>query len=138
MENDFYFLLFVFFVFFSILAMHSQDKQQLMTIDDSSLTERWLINNDSVIKAIFDVASYTYGPLLGLYAFGFFTKRRITDKYAPYVCLAAPILTYLIQANSDVLLFGYKFGFELLILNGLLTFLGLLAISYTALPPEEA
>jgi len=89
----------------------------------------WFINDDSVIKAIFQVAGYTYGPLLGLYSFGFFTKRKIKDRLAPFVCIAAPLLTYIINANADTLLFGYKFGFELLILNGLITFLGLLAIS---------
>jgi len=89
----------------------------------------WFINDDSVISALFKAAGYTYGPLLGLYAFGFFTDRSIIDKYSPAVCIAAPILTYLISANSELLLFGYKFGFELLILNGLLTFLGLWAIS---------
>ncbi len=89
----------------------------------------WFINDDAVIAAIFTVAGYTYGPLLGLYAFGFFTKRPINDRLAPYVCIAAPILTYIINSNSELLLFGYKFGFELLILNGLITFLGLLFIS---------
>ncbi len=96
----------------------------------------WFINDDAVIAAIFTVASYTYGPLLGLYAFGFFTKRPINDRLAPYVCIAAPILTYLINSNSELLLFGYKFGFELLILNGLITFLGLFFISEPEL--EEA
>jgi len=89
----------------------------------------WFINDAAVIAAIFTVASYTYGPLLGLYSFGFFNKRPINDRLAPYVCIAAPILTYIINANSELLLFGYKFGFELLILNGLITFLGLLFIS---------
>ena len=97
----------------------------------------WAINNDSVISAIFNVASYTYGPLLGLYAFGFFTKRKITDKFAPIVCCLAPVLTFLIDEFSHVLLFGYQFGFELLILNGALTFLGLLAISYPTIEEEE-
>ena len=96
----------------------------------------WFINDDSVISAIFTAAGYTYGPLLGLYTFGFFTGRKIVDKFAPIVCIAAPILTYLINANSELLLFGYKFGFELLILNGLLTFLGLLGISYATIPAE--
>jgi len=89
----------------------------------------WFINDESVISALFKVAGYTYGPLLGLYAFGFYTKRKLVDRFAPYVCIAAPILTYIINANSELLLFGYQFGFELLILNGLLTFLGLWAIS---------
>lgn len=87
------------------------------------------INNDAVIKQIFTVASYTYGPLLGLYAFGFFTRLKIRDGVVPFVCIAAPILTYVINANSEKWLSGYKFGFELLILNGLLTFLFLLFIS---------
>ncbi len=83
------------------------------------------LNDDSVINELFRVATYTYGPLLGLYVFGFFTKIKIWDKYAPIVCIAAPVLCYVLNANSETLLGGYKFGFELLILNGLLTFLGL-------------
>ena len=90
----------------------------------------WFINDDSVIAAIFRVAGYTYGPLLGLYAFGFFMKRKVVDRYVPLICIASPILTYIINANSELLLFGYKFDFELLILNGLLTFLGLYIYSY--------
>ncbi len=97
----------------------------------------WFINNDAVIAAIFTVASYTYGPLLGLYTFGFFTKRKVNDSLVPYICIASPILTYLINANSELLLFGYKFGFELLILNGLLTFLGLAFISEAEIEEDE-
>lgn len=82
----------------------------------------------SVINDLFTIAGYTYGPLLGLYAFGFFTKFKIKDRFAPIVCIASPILTYIINTNSEAWLNGYKFGFELLILNGLLTFLGLFAI----------
>lgn len=88
----------------------------------------WLVNNDAVIAAIFTVAGYTYGPLLGLYIFGFFTKLKVKDHLVLSICLAAPILTYLINVNSEAW-FGYTFSFELLILNGVLTFLGLLAIS---------
>ena len=83
------------------------------------------INNEAVISAIFKVAMYTYGPLLGLYAFGFFTQGAVIDKLVPLVCLASPFLTYIINANSENWLGGYKFGFELLLLNGLITFLGL-------------
>jgi len=90
----------------------------------------WMVNDKAVIAQIFTVASYTYGPLLGLFAFGFFTKRPILDKYAPLVCIAAPIITYFLNKYSELLFLGYKFGFELLILNGLLTFIGLLLISY--------
>lgn len=87
------------------------------------------INDDSVIVAVFKVAGYTYGPLLGLYSFGLFTERKIKDKLAPIVCLLSPLLTYLLNINSEWLLGGYKFGFELLLVNGLLTFIGLWIIS---------
>ncbi len=86
------------------------------------------INNDSVITAVFKVAGYTYGPLLGLYAFGLFTRFRVKDKYVPLVAVLSPILTYIISANSARWFNGYIFGFELLILNGLLTFVGLLIL----------
>jgi SSS family solute:Na+ symporter len=83
------------------------------------------INNQSVISAVFTVAGYTYGPLLGFYSFGLFTKYKVKDRWVPLVAIASPILCYIISSNSEVLLNGYKFGFELLILNGLLTFLGM-------------
>lgn len=86
------------------------------------------INDQSVINSIFAVAGYTYGPLLGLFAFGLFTKLDIHDKWVPLVCLLAPVLTYIINVNSVDWLGGYKFGFELLMLNGLLTFVGLALI----------
>jgi len=89
----------------------------------------WLINDKSVINALFKFAGYTYGPLLGLYAFGLFTTRTVNDSRVPIICVLAPILTYLINANSEMLLFGYKFGFELLLVNGLLTFMGLWSLS---------
>ncbi|MCH2023241.1 MAG: sodium:solute symporter [Saprospiraceae bacterium] len=85
----------------------------------------WLINDQSVINALFKFAGYTYGPLLGLYAFGLFTSRKVIDKFVPFVCLLAPLFTFIINTNSDVLLWGYQFGFELLLLNGMLTFIGL-------------
>ncbi|MGB1207514.1 MAG: sodium:solute symporter [Chitinophagales bacterium] len=89
----------------------------------------WFINDDAVISQIFKVAGYTYGPLLGLYVFGFFTKMKPNDVLVPIVCIAAPIITYILNYFSETLFWGYKFGFELLLLNGLLTFLGLLLIS---------
>ena len=88
------------------------------------LVFRWL-NDQSVINAVFIIAGYTYGPLLGLYAFGLFTKWQVRDKLVPYLALAAPVLAYIISQNSEKLLWGYKFGFEILILNGLLMFMGL-------------
>lgn len=88
-----------------------------------------VINNDSVVTAVFRVAGYTYGPLLGLFAFGLFTQLQVKDKYVPIVGILSPILCYIININSEALLGGYKFGFELLWLNGFLTFIGLLIIS---------
>lgn len=86
------------------------------------------INNEAVINAVFKVAGYTYGPLLGLFFFGLFTKFEVKDKIIPYVCLAAPCLTWLFQWSSPYWLNGYQFGFELLLLNGMITMLGLYAI----------
>ena len=77
-----------------------------------------LINNDSVIKSLFTVAGYTYGPLLGMYFFGMFTKWEIMDKYVPIVAIISPILCFVLNLYID-------FGFELLILNGFITFIGL-------------
>jgi SSS family transporter len=94
------------------------------------------INDQSVINSLFRAAGYTYGPLLGLFSFGLFTKRPIRDRWAPAVCLLAPVLSYIIDANSERWLWGYKFNFEILIVNGLLTFLGLYLISVKT--PEVA
>ncbi len=88
-----------------------------------------LINDESVINAIFKAAGYTYGPLLGLFAFGIFTKYKIRDKYSLVVCFISPLLCYFINMYSETLLFGYRFGFEILLLNGALTFIGLFLIS---------
>lgn len=90
------------------------------------------INDESVINSVFTAAGYTYGPLLGLFSFGMFTKRPIRDKWVPAICVVSPIVCYIININSEALLGGYRFGFEILILNGLLTFLGLWAISSNA------
>lgn len=87
------------------------------------------LNNQSVISALFTFAGYTYGPLLGMYAFGLFTKLQINDKYVWVVAILSPIICVFVNYFSEELLFGYKFGFELLILNGLITFLGLLILS---------
>lgn len=87
------------------------------------------INEKSVIDAVLNVAGYTYGPLLGLFSFGLFTRRQIKGIGVPLICIASPLLSYLISLNSEALLNGYKFGIEILILNGLITFLGLFIIS---------
>jgi SSS family transporter len=83
------------------------------------------INNKAVISELFTVAGYTYGPLLGLFAFGLFTRRKVIDKWVPLIAVISPIICYVLSKFSVVLLNGYKFGFELLILNGALTYLGL-------------
>ena len=82
----------------------------------------------SVIWELFKAAGYTYGPLLGLFAFGIFTKQHLKDKYVWIVALAAPLISYVLNANSMRLFNGYQIGFEILIINGLLTFLGLILI----------
>ncbi|MDI6033700.1 sodium:solute symporter [Flavobacterium sp. LB2P84] len=88
------------------------------------------INDSSVVGMIFKVASYTYGPLLGLYAFGLFQKsRNVNDKLVPFICLLAPFLTYIINENSKILFSGYVFDNELIVLNGLLTYIGLFVTS---------
>ena len=79
----------------------------------------------SIISTVFNIAGYTYGPLLGLFAFGLFTQTPVRDKLVPLVCIIAPILTYVIDTHSKEWLNGYQFGFEKLLLNGLITFLGL-------------
>jgi solute:Na+ symporter, SSS family len=89
----------------------------------------WLINNDSVVTAVFKVAGYTYGPLLGLFAFGILTKKQIHDRYVPILGLLSPVITYIININSEAWFGGYKFGFELLLLNGLIMFTGLLLLT---------
>jgi len=82
-----------------------------------------------VVSAVFRVAGYTYGPLLGLFAFGILTKRQVKDRFVPAIGLMSPVLCYIININSEAWLGGYKFGFELLLLNGLLMFTGLLLVS---------
>ncbi|RVU02930.1 sodium:solute symporter [Mucilaginibacter limnophilus] len=88
------------------------------------------INNDAVVSAIFKVASYTYGPLLGLYSFGLFMSRRqVNDKLVPFICLISPAVCYYLSSHSATLLGGYVFDNELIIVNGLITFAGLLLTS---------
>ncbi len=84
-----------------------------------------LINNDAVINELFTWAGYTYGPLLGLYAFGLYTKLQVKDKLVPIICIISPVICYTLNAFSKELFNGYKFGFEMIILNGLITFIGL-------------
>lgn len=88
---------------------------------------RW-INDQSVINAVFIIAGYTYGPLLGLYAFGLFTKYQVRDKWVPLLAVLSPLIAFVFDVNSEAWFNGYRFGFEVLILNGLLMFSGLLLI----------
>ena len=87
------------------------------------------INDESVISAIFRIAGYTYGPLLGMYAFGLFTRYKVKDRWVPFVAILSPLITFLLSYYSKELFSGYQFGFELLIVNGLITFIGLAIIS---------
>ena len=84
-----------------------------------------LLNNTSVIDAVYILASYTYGPILGLFAFGIFMKQQVHDKYIPAVAVASPFLCFILQKNSEAWFNGYQFSYELLILNALFTFIGL-------------
>jgi len=87
-----------------------------------------VVNSTSLIDAVYIIVSYTYGPLLGLFAFGLFTKYLVRDKYVPFVAIASPVVCFLIDRITTSAT-GYHFGYELLMLNGVLTFLGLLGFS---------
>jgi len=87
-----------------------------------------LINNQAVIAQLFTFAGYTYGPLLGLYSFGLFTKFKVRDKLVPVIAIIAPILSFVISHYSTIIFNGYQIGFELLIINGFIAFIGLLLI----------
>lgn len=119
-----------------ILNAHRKDEAEL------SMTRKWvhlgmavimgviiyvfnLLNSTSVIDAIYTLASYTYGPILGLFAFGIFNKRQIYDRYTPLVAVAAPILCYILQSHSEQWFNGYQMSYELLILNAIFTYIGL-------------
>jgi len=87
-----------------------------------------IINNQAVISQLFTLAGYTYGPLLGLYAFGLFTKIEVKDKFIPFIAILAPVISWFLSHYSKTVFNGYEIGFELLIINGMLTFIGLLFI----------
>lgn len=88
-----------------------------------------VLENKAVIDKLFTIAGYTYGPLLGLYSFGLFTSRRVSDRVTPVIAVLSPVICYILSRYSVELFNGYKFGFELLLLNGFLTFMGLLLFS---------
>ncbi len=95
------------------------------------------INDDSVITAVFKIAGYTYGPLLGLYSYGLYTSIKAKDRYVPFVCLLAPLISFVLDINSAAWFGGFKFGFFILIMNGALTFIGLLLISQGKIEKES-
>lgn len=88
-----------------------------------------LLASGSVINAVYVVASYTYGPLIGLFFFGLYTKLRVRDGWIPLICLLSPILCWVLDQNSEAWFNGYKIGYELLLINGGITALGLLLAS---------
>jgi len=88
-----------------------------------------MLNNSSVVSAVFKAAGFTYGPLLGLFAFGLSNKLAVRDKWVPAICILSPIFCYILDSNAAKWFGGYKFGFEILLVNGLLTYLGLLLSS---------
>ena len=90
---------------------------------------KW-VNEPSMIGVILKVAAYTYGPLLGLFTFGIITKRAVNDKFVPFVCIIAPVICFFIDKFQKQLFGSFEVGLELLIINGLLTFIGLWMISH--------
>ena len=89
------------------------------------------VNNKSIIDAIYIIASYTYGPLLGLFSFGLFTKLKADDKWIPYIAFISPIFCFLLDLVTTRYT-DYRFGYELLMMNGLFTFFGLYLTSVKA------
>ena len=89
-----------------------------------------MLNNDSVIQTVYKVASYTYGPLLGMFCFGIFTAKQVRDSWIPLVVILAPVITWVIDVNSTIWFNGYVFSHERLILNALLTFIGMLVLAH--------
>ena len=87
-----------------------------------------IINDQSVVVAVFKAAGYTYGPLLGLFSFGLLTTKRVKDRWVPIITICSPIISWVIDAYSEQMFNGYQIGFELIIINGTITFLGLFLI----------
>jgi Na+/proline symporter len=88
------------------------------------------VTNDAVISSLFEAAGYTYGPLLGLFVFGLFTRRHLRPKWVVAICLAAPVISFILNKYSIQWLWGLQFGFTIIAVNGLLTFMGLWLVSY--------
>lgn len=102
----------------------------------AAIVALYWINNDTVIDLVYKLASYTYGPLLGFFFFGILTKRQVRDRVMPYVAIASPVLCYLLDwAGREWL--GFGFGFTILLVNGLLSFLGMLLFSRPSTSDEQ-
>lgn len=86
------------------------------------------VNDSSVVSTVFKVAGFTYGPLLGLFAYGLLTKRPVRDKWVPVVCILSPIISVILNFNSEFWFNGYRFGFEILLVNAALTMIGLFVL----------
>ncbi len=95
------------------------------------------INERSVIDAVLGIATYTYGPLLGLFSFGIFTRLQVRDRLVPIVCVLSPILCYILSLYSPILFGGYRLGLEVLLVNGIFTFIGLALISQKGVRVES-
>ena len=86
------------------------------------------INDRSVVTAVFKVAGFTYGPLLGMYVFGLSNKLSIKDKWVPIICIVSPLISLMLDLNSESWFSGYRFGFEILLINAAITYGGLLLV----------
>lgn len=95
----------------------------------ASILMFFAVNTKSTIDAVYKLASYTYGPILGMFAFGIFSKREVRDKWVPAVAVIAPILSFILQTNSERWFGGYKFSYELLLFNALFTVIGLFLLT---------
>jgi len=119
--------------FLNINKYKEVEKEKIKTYTHLGITVLMLVivlvfkafNNDALITTIFKIAGYTYGPLLGLYAFGMISKRKVLDKAVPFIALLSPLVSFVLATNSQTWFWGYQFGFELLLLNGMFTFVGL-------------
>ncbi len=96
------------------------------------------VNNQSVIKAFIQYSGYTYGPLLGLFLFGLFTRYRVKDSWVPFICLMSPVLSYILYRNSEAWFWGYEFGFEILVVNAAITCVALWLTSWRPMTEHNA
>lgn len=128
------------------IQKHDEQKQRrirswvhvgMTVIMASLLCVIYVLNDDAVIQTVYKVASYTYGPLLGMFCFGMFTRFTIRDKWVPLIVLAAPVITWIIDVNSAAWFAGYTFSHERLLLNALLTFAGMLCLVTGKQQPQQ-